>query len=193
MRTCILMLLTVLLLYGCGSTKKSTMHSTIKKDSATEHMLQRSNDSFSVLRSLTIRDTLISVPARVVKDTISAADLQPAYTKEGIAVKRSYSAVTKGAQAFINVLPDGNVEYGCNADSLTIVVQSLIRENTELRRQKDSVQLLSKTESKQESTELHNSVLKTRSFLSGMWPWLLAFVLIIIAVYLVKRVIKWPL
>lgn len=165
----------------------------MQTDSIAARASKRNTDSISYTRSLIVKDTIINIPARSVKDTLSSSDLAPAYTVQGHAVKRSYFAATSGARAFLNVLPDGRVEYGCNADSLSIVVQSLIRENTELRRRNDSVQFLSETVNKKAVMDAHSNVVRTRSFLAVSWPWILLLAVVAVALYLAKRGLKWPL
>lgn len=180
-------------LTACANLKKSVVSTDVIKDSLVSNSNQRTRDSTTYAKTVLIKDTVVNLPARMIRDTISPEELQPAYTKDGTSVKRSYRAETKGAYAFLNVLPDGKVEYGCNADSLSIVVQSLVRENTELHSRVDSANGFIQIANKEEKNVQRSSVTKTRSFLAATWPYLLAIAVVIVAVYFVKRFLKWPI
>src|ERR1044072_5363135 len=187
------LLAAIMLLASCTSTKKSIVSNTIKKDSSVINNVQRKQDSISFVKTTLIKDTVITIPARSVRDTLTPEQLLPAFSKDGTGVRRSYTANTRTTHAFLNVLPGGKVEYGCDADSLSIVVRSLVRENTELHSRYDSIQQVYQLNNKSTFTGQHSSVIKTRSFLAAMWPYLLVLAVIVVATYFVKRFWKWPL
>jgi len=182
-----------MLFTACTSTKKSIVSNTIEKDSSVIRNVQRKQDSISYVKTTLIKDTVITIPARSIRDTLTAEQLQPAFAKDGTAVKRTYTADTKATHAFLNVLPGGKVEYGCDADSLSVIIRSLVRENTELHSRYDSIQQAYQINNKSTFTGQHSSVTRTRSFLAAMWPYLLVLAVIVVAAYLVKRFLKWPL
>lgn len=181
------------ILTACANLKKSAERSSVIMDSLVSNSKEQRLDSVTYTKTVVVKDTVVNVPARTIRDTLSVKELQPAYTQDGTSVKRSYVAETKGAHAFLNVLPDGKVEYGCNADSLSIVLQSLVRENTELHSRVDSVKDFIQIVNKNEKTVQRSSVIKTRSFLAATWPYLLAIAVVIVVVYFVKRFLKWPI
>lgn len=118
----ILPLLLLLLATSCRTVKKAAYHSTERADTTREvsQVLQ--------VREREVRDSLISVPARAVQDTIAAEAVSVRSATTGRKRPVQYQKTDKGLTAWVAVDTMGNITYGASADSFVMVVKGLIRE-----------------------------------------------------------------
>lgn len=120
--------LLVMCFCGCRSTKRITNSLLVKTDSSKAVSNTSRWDSLLSSHSIHTKDSAIRIPARSLYASFTPEQLAPVYTAEGKPTARVYVIDTNGIRATITLKPDGSIAVKVNADSITIVVQNLIRE-----------------------------------------------------------------
>lgn len=116
----------IFFLFACNTTKRI---STTNNNNHTSQSISS--------HSIISRDTLISIPHKIIDKTFTEAELRPITTNEKQIINRVYRIDTNGLRATITAMVDGSLRFTCEADSLKLVIQNLIREKETIYR-KDS-------------------------------------------------------
>lgn len=135
----LLTLAIALTVLGCSSSRRSVDSTTVHKDTAgtakahsdsaahSSNVKQADNTNTFRARTTIKDDTAIGIAARHIKGNIAADELGPVTTATGRKVPHSYRRDDgNGIAAWAVIDTNGNLQYGCDADSLTFVVQNLL-------------------------------------------------------------------
>lgn len=181
-----LYILSLLLLLGsasCRLVKKASYHSHERTDTTREvsQVLQ--------VREREVRDSLISVPARAVQDTIAAEAVSVRSATTGRKHPVYYQKTDKGLTAWIAVDTMGTITYGATADSFVLIVKGLIRERDSLQAS-ISKQQLAKVQVR-DNTE---TIVERRTFADWLLKnfWWVGGILLALG-YLIKLILKTKL
>lgn len=182
-------LLLVLLLTACRTSRKTSSTAVIQKDSVAKTEQTQSSKVVYRDRIKIIKDTVIKIKERTVRDTIKAADQELPKTKDGKSHPVYREKTADSVTAWINILPGGDIEFGCKADALLLEVENLVYEKDHLVAKYDSVVRLLYLErhSKEETTE--SEVVKQPTWFGRYWP-LILVVVIVVLIYIFRNVLK---
>lgn len=164
-------LLAQAILASCGTVKRSSYHKETVQDSASVHSHVQTKDRNEHTRETVVRDTAIGIKARSVEGAVRAEDAAPVRNAAGAARPQRYEQHSEGLTAWIAIDTNGSLRYGCKADSLTIVVQGLIREKESWRRQYEQLSETASRQYQQQASETRQAHIQTRY---PLWLYLLA-------------------
>lgn len=188
---------------GCNTTKKSVQSTEVNIDSvakvdsvakAAETKVSGSNDTF---RSRTERDTAVGIGAKSVKDSVQAKDMELARTKDGKAVPRKWGKMENGVWLYAMLDTFGNLTYGCDVDSITLVIKGLIRDSINIHNRYDSLaSLYERSASKQHTASTHAStkettIVKTPTWWGRNWRLIVGGVVIVIILLIVGYIYRY--
>lgn len=175
---CISTLLTsLLLLQACATQKKTERHDSVTNDTLVQQARQHATSITEQQTEREVKDTAVGVAGKKVRDTIPEDGLEPAITKTGKKVPRSYSKKENGLTAWVKVDTNGQVTYGATADSMTIVIAGLVREQKYMSHRYDSLSAVLQQRTHVATMATTTEVKKTKTFWGYAWPWLTALLI----------------
>lgn len=111
---------------GCGHTKKLKSETT-----STTQLQQDTNKQVNNATKETFiekKDSTIGVPARVVVQVLNPQDIEASYLANGVQVPRTHTKKGNGVTSSLTRNVDGSITANCECDSITLVVQNLLKE-----------------------------------------------------------------
>lgn len=180
----------LLLLVACGTSKKTSSEKQYKsQDTAATQVAQHTADSSGRSSVQVIRDSAIGIQGKKVEDSISKEDTEIPVTPKGKKVPRHFAKKENGLTAWVVIDTNGNVRYGAESDSLTLVVKNLVR-------QSDSLTRIISTKDSSNTRIVHavqqtsiSSTTKVRGFWAANWWWI-ALAVFCAAAYVAYRLLK---
>lgn len=129
----------VLIPVGCKTTQKSVQSTDIVRDTLEAVQESRASRSTDTSRHTMVTDTTVGIKAKSLADTVEAAEMELPRTKDGKAVARHWQKYQDGVRVYASLDTNGNLTYGCDVDSLTLVIKGLIRESVNIQGRYDSL------------------------------------------------------
>lgn len=110
------------------------------------------------------KDTIISVPTRIISGKLFADDLKPVFNSNGVAKPNKKEISGNGVKVLTTANPDGTIDVVASCDSLNILVRGLTTQNRELISYRDSVEHTDKYAS-------HSRISDTKKTKTGISYW----------------------
>lgn len=186
MNKLICILFTALVFASCSSTKKTLSRDEKRTDSATTQKETVVNTSSDRVRERVEKDSVIGLRKRSVEDSVDKADLEIPKTSTGKSVPRLFEKYEDGVRAYAVIDTNGNLRYGCDVDSITLVVRSLIRDSISTHRQFDSLAALYERQASTHETTVVSTKVTTPSWWAKWWR-----VIALLLIELVLVIIYW--
>lgn len=178
-----------MLFSGCKTTS-TVMHTTATVTDSTVHAAKvESHADDSTAHHTVVADSTIGLKATGVILNLTKTDLLPVFTATGIAMPRTFTADSGRAHAIAIVNTDGSVTIDCKTDSLTMVINRLIRDSVFQRSSFDSLRLMKIVATHTADTDTVSITKTVTTFWGRIWPYLLGLVFVG-AVVLVWKFIK---
>lgn len=180
----------LLLVTACNTSRKVSDSTTVaSSDSVEEQAEQVVNKVDYRDRIIYKRDTIIRVVERKVVDTITVKEQELPRIKDGTpqAVKRNKRS--NSVEAWLTILPNGDIEYGCRADSLLIEVDNLVSEKEVWHSKYDSLALLIKKQVSTSNTEREVVIEKRKTWWGKYGKWIIG-ILIIVVIAIILQAVK---
>lgn len=184
MKPIVLMLCLSAIIAGCSTTR--TVHKTteITKDSTAvaDRAANDQNDSF--VHHIYVQDTAIGVNGWDLELNLSPDDLKPA-TSNGHTIDRTYTQTKGNTHATAILHKDGSMTIECKADSMTVVIQRLIRDSIYQRQRFDSFRFVKVVTAHSGDKQEEDITQKVTTVMGKIWPWLVGALCITVAIVLV--------
>ncbi len=178
----IIILLIAITVCSCRTTKRMSSSSFVSaKDSLKATQLIVNTSAAASFQTRTVRDTVISIPIRAVRDTLSASDLMPVTSSDGIAIAHTSFLEGKGISIRTIALPSGQVIIEGNCDSMSIILKGYMEEAQYWHEKHDNL-LVEFTDLKSVETQSDNiSISKSASGLK-LWVWIIILALTVVLI-----------
>lgn len=136
-------------------------------------------DSSRISSHLTIKDTVLKFPMRFASGFFRLNDLTPLFTPEGTPVPRTLKAEGNGIRTSLTVNPDSSVSLHAESDSLQMIIPGLIQRIEQLESFKATA-IADSIKNTEERMTLSEVVVKSKSWLSAKWTWVIGALIVII-------------
>ena len=179
-------LLTALVLTACTASKKSSITNSVSADTLLQQAVAQKQEASARLSFLKEKDSAVGLPAKAVSDEIAAKDTEVPRTKDGTAVPRHFSKKQNGLEAWVTIKADGNISYGANADSLTLIIRNLQQWYDSVSHVKATYDTTNTYQSSQKTISSETYTVKVRSFWASNWWWIVAAVVLGVVAFIIK-------
>lgn len=174
---------------SCSLSKKTSTRAeqSIIKDTASTVIENRSNTQQIREKETRISDTVIGISGKTVADTINKEDTYIPRTQSGKAVPRHYETKDNGLRAWVTIDTNGNVLYGAEADSMTLVIHDLVQENERLTNIAESLKVANIFSGNHSVQTSEYAEFTRQTFIGWAWPWILGAVVLAIIFFIIKK------
>lgn len=185
--------LLLLSLASCTASKKSiSTESTVKTDSFRQVVSLKDTNASNVTRTRTEKDSAIGIAARSVSDSIAKDDQEVVSARTGR--KKSVYKETRqnGLTAWVAIDTNGNIRFGANSDSFTLIVKGLIRERDSFSALYRQQQLINRVAGHTTTIDRVSETVKTKR---TVWGWILdnsswLLPIVVLVVFLARYFLK---
>lgn len=193
MKTKLYIFLFLALASACTSVKKSMSNHTFLDNKKTDSTFNEQMSEAAHIKSIEQKDTAVGIPAKSVSGSLSHDDAQVKSAVTGRKMPVYHSKRENGLEAWVAIDTNGNINYGANADSMTILIKGLTYERDSFWGLYKSAQLRQVFKAK-DSTDVRESktLVEKRSFLQWMLNnayWVLPVLFLIY--WLIKKYFRW--
>lgn len=179
----------LLLLSSCHTTRKTEYVKEVQKDTTATTNTNNVKSDKEHIKETVKKDSVITIPHKAVNDSIEPGGLDEAKTEKGERVKRSYQKSENGLRAFVTIDTNGRIYYGCEADSLKVVLTNMVSIVERITNNRDSLAAMLSFERSLQSTEVKTSK-KTKNIIGKWWTYI-AFLIVVVLLYrLLRSVLK---
>lgn len=184
-QTSVISLICCLLLAACTTSRKASSSTVVTKSDTVERQAEQVVTKVEYRdRERIVRDTVIKIERRTVRDTIRLKDQELPTTKDGKLRPVRQEKHENGINGWVEIQPNGDIVFECTADSLLLVVQNLVQEREYLARFHDSVLNASQTHKQSSTTTTETVIVKVKTWWGKNWKWVVVGIALLIALVL---------
>ena len=156
-------------LSSCSVRKHKKVSSMQSSELATSSNFEQKKTIKQTSSKTIVRDTILKVETRFVRDSIFADVLKPIRTDEGKLLPKKTRISGRGVSVELTALPSGQIAVEGNCDSIEVLVKGLITENVKDTETLDSLYkaVADLKSSNQQTIEME----KKSSSLLPWWGW----------------------